>query len=119
MNVCGYEFQYVSDLEPVRTSDGSILTSMPQDRYHNQRCLPINKYGAGPFCKFKIPNRYQLSGVYVVTVNDEVRYRSAPSFDGSKNVSGLNLTTVAAPRDVKNRVLSRLRLSPSTTQTIF
>ena len=47
---------------------------MPQDRYQNARNLSLNRYGAGPFCKFRIPNRFQVSGVYVLTVDEELRY---------------------------------------------
>jgi hypothetical protein len=73
MNIAGYEFQRVSNIEPSRAPDGSVQIVMPQARYHNRKGLAL-KYGAGPFCKFTIPNRYQVSGVYAVTVNDEVRY---------------------------------------------
>src|SRR5215475_123402 len=45
--------------------------------------------------------------------------RSALSFDGSEYVSGLVLTIEALVSDAKKRDLSRLSLSPSTTQTIF
>ncbi len=74
MNIDGYHFQYVSDIEPARDADGLLLTMMPQSRYQNRRGLGLNSYGAGPFCKFRISSRYQLSGVYLVTSNDEIRY---------------------------------------------
>jgi hypothetical protein len=47
---------------------------MPQSRYLNTRQLPLNNYGAGPFCKFNISSRFAESGVYVLTIDDEVRY---------------------------------------------
>jgi len=47
---------------------------MPQDRYENVRNLPLSKYGGGPFCKFRIPNRLQSSGVYVLTANGAPLY---------------------------------------------
>lgn len=47
---------------------------MPQERYKNARNLPLNKYGTGPFCKFKIPGRFQMSGVYVLTVDGAPQY---------------------------------------------
>ncbi len=74
MNIDGYHFQYVSDIEPARDADGLLLTMMPQSRYQNRRGLGLNSYGAGPFCKFRISSRYELSGVYLVTSNDEIRY---------------------------------------------
>jgi hypothetical protein len=47
---------------------------MPQDRYKNLKQLSLNRYGAGPFCKFKIPGRIQTKGVYLLIVEDEIRY---------------------------------------------
>jgi len=47
---------------------------MPQERYKNARNLSLNRYGAGPFCKFRIPNRLQSSGVYVLTVDGAPQY---------------------------------------------
>ena len=36
--------------------------------------LPLNRYGNRPFCNFRIPGAIKNSGVYILTVNDEVRY---------------------------------------------
>src|SRR6266852_1032537 len=69
-----YDFEHVCDIEPLRGTDGSLTVHAPQDRYRNVRNLPLNKYGAGPFCKFRIPSRFQASGVYVLTVDEELRY---------------------------------------------
>src|SRR5437016_4919181 len=75
LKVVGYEFQYICNIEPVRDIYGSVRRNMPQERYRNRRNLPLNRYGEGPFCKFTIGNRFQaVSGVYVLTVNGEVRY---------------------------------------------
>ena len=74
MKIAGYEFEHICDIEPARDADGSVRQFMPQSQYKNARSLPLNKYGAGPFCKFKIPNRIQASGVYVLKVDNEVRY---------------------------------------------
>ena len=73
MRIAAYEFEYVCDIEPWRDA-GGVQLLMPQDRYRNVRNLPLNKYGVGPFCKFKIPNRFEVSGVYVLTIDDEVGY---------------------------------------------
>ena len=74
MKIAGYEFEHICYIQPARGIDGSVRRFMPQDRYQNARNLPLNTFGAGPFCKFKIPNRFQASGVYVLTIDDEVRY---------------------------------------------
>jgi hypothetical protein len=72
--IAGYKFVHVCDVEPVRREDGSVKLHMPQERYRNVRSLPLNNYGKGPFCKFTIDNGLQASGVYVLTVERQVRY---------------------------------------------
>jgi hypothetical protein len=74
MKLGNYEFEYVCDIEPVRATDGTLGQHMPQGRYKNARNLPLNRYGIGPFCKLGIPNRFQVGGVYVLTVDEELRF---------------------------------------------
>jgi hypothetical protein len=74
MKLGDYEFEYVCDIEPLRLTDGSIGQHLPQERYRNARNLPLKKYGAGPFCKFRIPSRFQVSRVYVLTVDGALQY---------------------------------------------
>jgi hypothetical protein len=69
-----YDFEPVCDIAPVRGSDGALAQHMPQNRYINARNLPLNKYGAGPFCRFKIPGRFQVCGVYALTAAAELLY---------------------------------------------
>jgi hypothetical protein len=74
MRIAAYEFEHICAIEPMRDTDDSVRVFMPQDRYKNPRNLPLNRYGAGPFCKFKIASRFRASGVYVLTVDEEIRY---------------------------------------------
>ena len=74
MKLGDHEFEYVCDIEPLRETDGSLRHHMSQGRYINARNLPLNRYGSGPFCKFRIPNRLEVSGVYVLTVDGAPRY---------------------------------------------
>ena len=74
MRISGFEFDYVDRIEPLRDSDGSVRQFMPQNRYKNTQETPLNRYGVGPFCKFRISNRFQTSGVYVITLDDDIRY---------------------------------------------
>lgn len=74
MKVEGHIFEHVCDIDPSRDANGAIQQVMPQDRYRNARALPLNRYGQGPFCKFKIPSRFRTSGVYIVTLGDEIQY---------------------------------------------
>jgi hypothetical protein len=67
-------FQFVCDIEPKTNPDGSVCKFMPQERYANERQLSLNRYGKGPFCKFKIPVNWNYSGVYALIVDEAVRY---------------------------------------------
>ena len=96
MRIGGYEFEHVGDIEPMRNADGSVQEFMPQSRYKNARTLPLDRYGTGAFCKFKIMNRLQTGGVYVLSVGDEIRYvgecdQLSPRFNaGYGNISPKN-----------------------------
>ncbi len=74
MKLGDHDFVFVCDIDPVRNEDGSVKDYMPQVRYKNLKNIPINKYGTGPFCKFKIPNHYQQSGVYLFLIDGIPRY---------------------------------------------
>lgn len=69
-----YDFIFISLIEPERNIDGSIKEYMPQSRYENSSKLSLNKYGKGPFCKFKIPRDIELAGIYALNANDKVKY---------------------------------------------
>ncbi|HTQ12495.1 MAG TPA: GIY-YIG nuclease family protein [Rhizomicrobium sp.] len=74
MNLGGYEFSAVCDLSPERGEDGRILALLPQERYSKRDSVHLNRYGTGPFCKFKIPSNYRIPGVYALTVDNALRY---------------------------------------------
>ena len=69
-----YEFRYICAIEPEREADGAIREVMPQASYDNSAQLPLNRYGRGAFCKFKIPRNIEIAGVYALGVNGDVRY---------------------------------------------
>jgi hypothetical protein len=73
-SIGGYDFTYVCAIEPERNSDGTVLTFMPQSSYANIDNLPLNKYGSGPFCKFKIPRNMEYPGVYALVDENVVKY---------------------------------------------
>ena len=64
----------VCAIEPMNNSGGSISESMPQSRCHNAGSVRPNRYGAGPFCKFKIPNGRNVCGMYAIAVEDKLKY---------------------------------------------
>lgn len=73
VRLAAYEFGHICDIKPLQ-SDGACAVFMPQHRYRNALNLPLSKYGAGPFCKFRIPNHLHVSGVYAVAVDGELKY---------------------------------------------
>jgi hypothetical protein len=68
------DFGFICRIEPHRDRHGSIEELFPQCRFDNQQALPLNKYGDGPFCKFKIPNGLDLNGVYAILVDESLKY---------------------------------------------
>jgi hypothetical protein len=70
-----FEFDHVCDLEPSRDRGGAVQPLHPMARYQNVRDLQLNRYGKGPFCKFKIPSDYAVSGVYGLLVGAESNFR--------------------------------------------
>jgi hypothetical protein len=69
-----YSFVRVCSIEPDRNPAGEIQQYMPQARYEKRNVVPLNAYGEGPFCGFRIPNNLRHEGVYVLTVDGAPRY---------------------------------------------
>ncbi len=74
LTIASYEFEHICELAPLRNPNGGVREFTPQSRYLNAQDISLNKYGRGPFCQFRIPNHIDVSGVYALTINDEVRY---------------------------------------------
>jgi hypothetical protein len=71
--LCGYTFRLVCKIVP-EMNGCSPIEYMPQSQYNNVHNLPLNKYGKGPFCRFKISSKINQKGVYTVAVNGIVKY---------------------------------------------
>lgn len=67
-------FRFVCVIAPEEDVDGTIRQFMPQERYENDKRLSLNRYGKGPYCKFKIPGEWKQSGVYAIVVDGAVKY---------------------------------------------
>lgn len=74
MEIDSYKFEKICIISPECGSNGLGKEFIPQGRYRNDKGLPLNKYGSGPFCKFKIPNNFNKSGVYAIVVEGVVKY---------------------------------------------
>jgi hypothetical protein len=69
-----WKFEKICEIELMRDANGTLMSFEPQSRYQNARNLPLNKYGRGPFGKFKIPTTVGTAGVYAIIVNDVTSY---------------------------------------------
>lgn len=69
-----YVFTHVCHIEPERDEAGTIRTYMPQANYLKRELAKLHGYGAGPFCRFRIPKQFSASGVYILTVDDQPVY---------------------------------------------
>lgn len=65
-------FKFVCEIIPSKAPDGKPLEFYPYMNYKKDKRL--NKYGKGPFCKFKIPDNINRAGVYIIKVNGKVKY---------------------------------------------
>lgn len=74
VEIGGVRFYFVATLDPDRGPDGSLIQYMPQAAYRNERRLPLNPHGQGPFCRFRIPGDLHHEGVYALTVAGQVKY---------------------------------------------
>ena len=70
----GYSFQCVGPIQPARDESGEVIGELPQSRYRNENNLPLNNYGKGPFCRFRVARGWQSSGVYVLMNGEEPLY---------------------------------------------
>lgn len=74
-DIDSYEFKYICEIKPKVDLKGDFLEISPQYLYNNEDNIPLNRYGKGPFCKFKIPNEYkERAGVYIIKINGQVKY---------------------------------------------
>ena len=74
LEVSGYAFTRIGNLEPFRDEAGLFQEFMPQAEYGKAGLLPLNHYGKGPFCRFCIPETYPLRGVYALVTNGRPVY---------------------------------------------
>lgn len=73
MSIGGYPFQLVGSLDLERDASGAILRDMPQARYRKAATARLHRYGAGPFCRFRLVTDAG-AGVYAFVIVDAVMY---------------------------------------------
>ena len=62
----GLEFSLVGAIEPLLDRAGKVIEELPQSRYCNANRAPLNNYGRGPFCRFRVAKGCREGGVYVI-----------------------------------------------------
>jgi hypothetical protein len=70
----GFRFTLVCAIRPERDSSGEIRPLTPHAQNSHRFGLVLHRYGAGPFCRFRIPGDLPLKGVYLLSTHDHVRY---------------------------------------------
>jgi len=71
----GLTFREVCEIVPELDGNGFPVEYMPQSKYKSRTEIPLHEYGFGPFCKFKIPEKYNgKTGVYIIEGDGESKY---------------------------------------------
>lgn len=67
-------FKFAGAIKPKIDSSGTILVYSPQARYAKRDSVPLNNYGNGPFCEFRLKGLPHSPGVYVYIVEGKPMY---------------------------------------------
>lgn len=68
------QFEYICEIKPLTDKDGRLIKYEPYKQYNNAAGLKLHKYGKGPFCQFRIPSNIPQGGVYILKVDNEIKY---------------------------------------------
>jgi len=69
-NIGGRCFEFLGSLKLARDSADRLI----ERTFQLPPGVKMNRYAAGPFCSFELPEASPLSGVYALTVNNSVEY---------------------------------------------
>ncbi len=69
-----FTFVHIGRIMPEMDETNGIRAYSPQTQYRKRTVQALHAYGAGPFCRFRIPKQYGTEGVYVLTVEDDAVY---------------------------------------------
>jgi len=73
-NVSGFPFQLIDEITPEKDCSGKVIEYFPQKRYEKAESTNLHKYGKGPFCEFRIGNLQTESGVYLLSIDNKIKY---------------------------------------------
>jgi hypothetical protein len=75
VSIDGLSFKFICNIIPRHDVHGNPIEFSPAAKFINERSIQLHSYGSGPFCWFQIPkNLHQLSGVYIIKIDDSIRY---------------------------------------------
>lgn len=76
IELLGYPFVYIQELEPERNLLGAVKQYNPKEKYFKKGSTPLNRYGNGPFCRFslKVFGYRGISGVYALFDDSDLLY---------------------------------------------
>lgn len=64
-----HQFAHVARVDVERDPAGEPLALLPQARYAGASSTPLNRHGAGPFCRLRLPPLPAVAGAYVLSVD--------------------------------------------------
>ena len=70
----GHTFVWTAAVEVEIGSDDRPSEYKPHSRYAKAKTAKLHKHGAGPFCRMNLTGLPTVSGVYLVTINNEITY---------------------------------------------
>ena len=71
----GFRFEFVQELEPERDETGKIKEFRPQSHYKNKATCKLHDHGKGSFCEFTVcPTCKGRSGVYALFCGEKLLY---------------------------------------------
>jgi len=75
IEIAGYKFTFIQELNPQCDNVGQIKQFMPQERYEKHKTSRLNIHGKGPFCKFSIGTKWVgCHGVYALLSSKKLLY---------------------------------------------
>jgi hypothetical protein len=74
LKALGYPFNHVGPIDPDRNASGEVKHFSPHLEYTQAATATLHKYGAGPFCRFRVPAHLTQEGVYLITHGQQVLY---------------------------------------------
>ena len=125
VTVCGYDFTYVQDIEPLKDKNGKVMEYEPQADYKNTGGKQLHRYGSGSFCRFSV-NAGNWPGVYLWVVENEIIYIGETAKLGNRfntgygNISGINCFQGGQTTNCKmNKVVLELSRIGKTVKLYF